>query len=75
MVERHAELDMENVWRTGARFCHKELGYSAVVVIDGNALRFFIRHDNPMHRPNTYLTMLKANVDRIVRKMGIKALP
>ena len=73
MVERHAELDMENVWRTGARFCHRELGYSAVVVIDGNALRFFIRHNNPMHRPNTYLTMLKSNVDRIVEKMGLKA--
>ena len=71
MVERHAELDMENVWRTGARFCHRELGYSAVVVIDGNALRFFIRHTDPMHRPNTYLTMLKANVDRIMRKMGL----
>jgi hypothetical protein len=63
---------MENVWRTGARFCHRELGYSAVVVIDGNALRFFIRHDNPTHRPNTYLTMLKANVDRIRQKMNLK---
>ena len=73
MVERHDELDMDNVWRTGARFQHKELGFSAVVVIDGNALRFFIRHDNPMHRPNTYLTMLKANVDRIWKKMGLKA--
>jgi hypothetical protein len=25
-----------------------------------------------MHRPNTYLTMLKANVDRIRQKMGLK---
>ena len=73
MVERHSELDMDNVWRTGARFEFKELGYSAVVSIDGNTLRFLIRHNNPMHRPNTYLTMLKANVDRIVKTMGIKA--
>lgn len=72
MVDRHSELDMNNVWRTGARFEFKELGYSAVVVIDGNTLRFFIRHDDPMHRPNTYLTMLKANVDGIVRAMGLK---
>lgn len=72
MVERHAELDMENVWRTGARFQQPKLGLSAVVVIDGNILRFFIRHTNEMHRPNTYLTMLKANVDRIVKKMGLK---
>ena len=73
MVERHQELDMDRVWRTGARFCLKELGLSAVVVIDGNVLRFFIRGENNAHRPNTYLTMLKANVDRIVQNMGIKA--
>ena len=73
MVERYSELDMATVWRTGARFQLKELGYSAVVVIDGNTLRFFIRHTDSMHRPNTYLTMLKAHVERIVEKMGLKA--
>ena len=73
MVERYSELDMETVWRTGARFQLTELGYSAVVTIDSNTLRFFIRHRDPMHRPNTYLTMLKAHVDRIVVKMGLKA--
>ncbi len=72
MVERSSELDMTNVWRTGARFHIEELGYSAVVVIDSNTLRFFIRHTDPMHRPNTYLTILKASVDRIVAKMGLK---
>ena len=73
MVERSGELDMDNVWRTGARFCLPELGLSAVVVIDGNTLRFFIRHTDSMHRPNTYLAMLKANVDRIWQKMNLKA--
>ena len=71
MVERYTELDKQNVWRTGARFEIKELGFSAVIVIDDKALRFFIRHTNSMYRPNTYLTMLKANVDRIVQKMGL----
>ena len=73
MVERHSELDMNNVWRTGARFQLPELGLSAVVVIDSNTLRFFIRHTDPMHKSNTYLAMLKANVDRIVKAMGLKA--
>lgn len=73
MVERHLELDMDRVWRTGACFQIRELGFSAVVVIDGDTLRFFIRHSDPMHRPNTYLNMLKANVDRIVKEMGLKA--
>ena len=73
MVERHSELDMTTVWRTGARFQLPGTGLSAVVVIDGNTLRFFVRYADPMHRPNTYLSMLKANVDRIVDKMGLKA--
>ena len=72
MVERYGELDMSTVWRTGARFRLKELGYSAVVVIDGDTLRFFISHTDPMHRPNTYLTMLKAHVERIVADMGLQ---
>ena len=73
MVERYTELDMATVWRTGTRLELKELGYSAVIVIDSNTLRFFIRHTDSMHRPNTYLTMLKAHVDGIVAKMGLKA--
>lgn len=73
MVERQAEMDMDNVWRTGAMFELKELGLSTVVIIDGNTLKFFISHKNENHRPNTYLTMLKANVDRIVKSMGLKA--
>ena len=71
MVERHSELDMDKVWRTGARFELRELGLSAVVVIDSNTLRFFIRNTDPMHKSNIYLAMLKANVDRIIAKMGL----
>ena len=63
---------MDKVWRTGARFQLPELGLSAVVVIDGSTLRFFISHKNTLYRPNTYLTMLKTNVDRIVAKMNLK---
>ena len=71
MVERYSELDMTTVWRTGAKFVLPELGYSAVVVIDGNTLCFFVRQTDPMHKADTYLSMLKANVDRIVQKMGL----
>lgn len=74
MVERHTELDMNNVWRTGARFRLKETGLSAVVVIDGNVLKIFIRHTDPRHRPNTYLTMLKEHVERIGQKLELPVL-
>lgn len=72
MVERHAELDMDRVWCTGAQFTLSGAGLSAVVVIDGGTLRFFIRAETEENSPNTYLTMLKANVDRIVEDMGMK---
>ena len=72
MVARPNELDMNNVWRTGAKFQLPDLGLSAVVVIDGNTLRFFIRHTDSMHHPNTYLAILKENVDQIVKKIGLK---
>lgn len=73
MVERKKELDMDKVWRTGARFQQPETGLSAVVTIDNNTLHIFIRHTNDLHRPNTYLAMLKANADRIWKKMGLQA--
>ena len=73
MVDRQQELDMNNVWLTGAKFQLPGTGLSAVVSIDGNILRFFIRRGNNMHRPNTYLTMLKANVDRIWHQLDLKA--
>ena len=73
MVERHQELDMDNVWRSGARFQLPGTDLSAVVTVDDKVLHIFIRNDGDMHRPNTYLAILKANVDKIVKKMGIKA--
>ena len=72
MVERQQELDMDAVWLTGARFRQEETGLSAVVVIDGNTLRIFVRHENNLHRPNTYLAVLKANVERIWVRMGLQ---
>ena len=71
MVERHEELNISNTWRRGAQFVQQETGLSSAVVIDDNVLKFFIRHGVGIHRPNTYLAMLKANVDRIVEKMGL----
>ena len=71
MVERYSELDKNSAWRKGARFQLEELGLSAVVVVDGKQLRFFIQHTDSLYRPNVYLTMLKANVDRIVKNMGL----
>lgn len=72
MVDRKVELQMDNVWRTGALFMQEETGLSAVVTLDEKTLRILVRSSDPMHKPNTYLSMLKANVDRIWKKMGLQ---
>ena len=72
MVEMHNDLDLNNVWRTGARFAQKETSYSAVVKSEGNLLRIFVRSDNLLHQPNTYLHILKDNIDRINADMKLQ---
>ena len=71
MVERHQELDPNNVWLTGARFFQKDLGLSAVVKIDGNRLILYVRSDNPQVSSNTYLSVISGSVDRIRNELGL----
>ena len=51
MVERHKDLDLSRVWRTGAVFRLPALELSAVVAIDGNLLCFYVRADSKNHSP------------------------
>ena len=72
MVEMRQDLDIQNVWRTGARFFQQGTGLSAVVRCDGNDLRIFVRRDNSLHLPNTYLHIIKGNIDQIVADMKLQ---
>lgn len=74
MVEMRADLNMEQVWLTGAKFEQKSTLYSAVVKSEGDVVRIFVRSENPMHRANTYLSIIKENLDRIHETMGIRPL-
>ena len=58
MVDRKDELQMEHAWRTGALFRQAGTGLSAVVSMDKNTLKVFVKHTDDMHRPNTYLATL-----------------
>ena len=73
MVEMWQDLQLSDVWRTGALFRQQGTGLSAVVKSEGDVLRIFVRSENSMHRPNTYLCILKENIDRINRDMKLKA--
>ena len=72
MVEMRQDLDTRNVWRTGARFVQQGTGLSAVVKSDGDVLRIFVRSESANHRPNTYLHIIKGNIDRIVADMKLQ---
>ena len=74
MVERWRELDLDNVWRTGARFCLKSMGLSAVVRIDCDVLKIYVRSGNPLHPVNTYLGFISGSVERICENLKLDIL-
>ena len=72
MVERHRELDSNNVWLTGARFCQKDTKLSAIARKDGNRLKLYVRSDDPQHAANTYLSVIAGTVERICRSLNLE---
>lgn len=72
MVEMRQDLDTQNVWRTGARFIQQGTDLSAVVRSEGDVLRIFVRSNNPLHQPNTYLHVIKSNIDQIITDMKLQ---
>lgn len=71
MVERHRELDPDNVWLTGARFRQVDTNLSVVVRIDGNTLKLYVRSEDPLHAPNTYLSVIAGTIDRICQSLNL----
>lgn len=72
MVERYSELDTDNVWLTGARFCQQDTKLSAVVRKDGNRLKIHVRSDDPNHAANTYLSVIAGSVERICNSLKLE---
>ena len=73
MVDCHRELDFDNVWLTGARFRQMDTGLSAVVKIEEKekVLKLYVRSDNPLHAPNTYLSVIVGSIDRICHELKL----
>ena len=71
MVMRWAELDRDNIWLTGAHFVEKHTGLSAVVRIEQDILKIFVRaKKDALHAPNTYLSVIVGTVEQI--RMDLK---
>lgn len=73
MVDCHRELDFDNVWLTGARFCQPDTGLSAVVKIEEKekVLKLYVRSANSLHAPNTYLSVIVGSIDRICHELKL----
>ena len=71
MVDRHRELDRDNVWFYGARFVYGDTGISAVVKSEGNVLRIIVQAKKTRYKADMYLGILKDDLDRINHDMGL----
>ena len=71
MVDRHRDLDQNNVWLTGARFVYGKTGLSAVVKSEGNLLRIMVRAEKARYTADMYLDLLKDDLERINTDMGL----
>lgn len=71
MAERQKELDLDNVWLTGARFISGDRCQSAVVKSEGNLIRIMVRSEDGYVDSQAYLDGLKADIDRINVAMGL----
>lgn len=74
MVDMHRDLDMDNVWLTGARFAQKSTGLSAVVKSEGNILRLFVRSMDLRHPADFYLDIIKDALEQINQDMGLSVM-
>lgn len=72
MVDRRNELDLQNVWLTGARFIYDNTGLSAVVKSEDKLIRIIVKKETLKGiQPQFYLDALKDDLVRISREMGL----
>ena len=74
MVRHGYELNTDVVWRTGAIFERRQLGWKSLVRIRDNSLDVFASTENQKEHPiNSYLDMLRESVYEINRAFGLQA--
>ena len=72
IAARQQELDIENIWMSGARFVRKETGLSAVVMSEANLIRIIVRSENAFATAQAYVDELTDDLMRINESMGLK---
>ena len=74
MVRHGYELNTDIVWRTGAVFERRQLGWSSLVRIKDNGLDVYAKAENKNEHPvNSYLDMIRGSVYQINDELGLTA--
>ena len=74
MVRHGYELNTDTVWRTGAVFERRKLGWRSLVRIKDNYLDIYARSDDQrVHPVNTYLDMMRESINNVNDKLGLTA--
>lgn len=73
MVEMRSQLEVENVWLTGAVFSQASMGLRALVKAEDNVLKIFVKSTNQLHPANTYLNIIKSTIERINESLGLSS--
>lgn len=74
MVRHGYELNTNVVWRTGAIFERRQLGWMSLVRIRDNRLDVFATTENQKEHPiNSYLDMMRESVYEINKEFGFQA--
>lgn len=73
MVERRQELDMEQVWLTGARFKLHNAQLSALVKCEDRMLKLYVRAEDPRYSAGAYLSILLSHIARINESLNLVA--
>jgi internalin A len=73
MVEMRNDLVHEYVWLSGAVFASKTMGLKALVKIDGDTLKIYVKSESELYTANVYLGFIRNIIDNINGNLGLSS--
>ena len=73
MVEMRNDLMHEYVWLSGAVFSSNTMGLRALIKIDDNTLKIYVKSENNLYSANVYLGFIRNVIKNINESLGLNA--
>nr|WP_315022143.1 COR domain-containing protein [uncultured Aminipila sp.] len=73
MVEMRNDLVHKYVWLSGAVFCSNTMGLKALVKIEDNILKIYVKSDSDLYSANVYLGFIRNVIKNINESLGLNA--